>query len=57
MRNRFVKLAKRHATKTVNPKLEAKARALAGIKGYVTNIADPTVGSYMGGGVTTSRLA
>jgi transposase len=39
-RNRFVKLT--HATKTVNRELEAKARALAGIKGYVTNIADPT---------------
>ena len=39
-RNRFVKLT--NATKTVNRELEAKARALAGIKGYVTNIADPT---------------
>lgn len=39
-RNRFVKLT--DATKTVNRELEAKARALAGIKGYVTNIADPT---------------
>jgi hypothetical protein len=47
-RNRFVKLA--NATKSVNRKLEAKARALAGIKGYVTNIADPTpeqvIGAY-----------
>lgn len=39
-RNRFVKLT--DATKTVNRDLETKARALAGIKGYVTNIADPT---------------
>ena len=39
-RNRFVKLT--DAAKTVNRELEAKARALAGIKGYVTNIADPT---------------
>jgi hypothetical protein len=47
-RNRFVKLT--DATKTVNRELEAKARALAGIKGYVTNIADPTpeyvIGAY-----------
>jgi transposase len=39
-RNRFVKLT--DATKSVNRELEAKARALAGIKGYVTNIPDPT---------------
>jgi hypothetical protein len=39
-RNRFVTLT--DATKTVNRELEAKARALAGIKGYVTNIANPT---------------
>jgi hypothetical protein len=47
-RNRFVKLT--DATKTVNRELEAKARALAGIKGYVTNIDDPTpeqvIGAY-----------
>ncbi|WP_452607469.1 IS1634 family transposase, partial [Prauserella oleivorans] len=49
-RNRFVKLT--DATKTVNRDLdlEAKARALAGIKGYVTNIEDPTpeqvIGAY-----------
>ncbi len=47
-RNRFVKLT--DATKTVNHELEAKARALAGIEGYVTNIADPTpeyvIGAY-----------
>ncbi len=39
-RNRFIQLA--GATKTVNRDLEAKARALAGLKGYITNIADPT---------------
>jgi hypothetical protein len=47
-RNRFVTLT--NATKTVNRELEAKSRALAGIKGYVTNIADPTpeqvIGAY-----------
>ncbi|MFB9728715.1 IS1634 family transposase [Haloechinothrix salitolerans] len=36
-RNRFVQLS--GATKTVNRDLEAKARALAGLKGYVTNLA------------------
>ena len=36
-RNRFVQLT--GATKTVNRTLEAKARALAGLKGYVTNLA------------------
>jgi hypothetical protein len=35
-RNRFITLA--GATKTVNRQLEAKARALAGLKGYVTNL-------------------
>ncbi|WP_456114920.1 IS1634 family transposase [Streptomyces smaragdinus] len=39
-RNRFVNLT--NTSKSVNRTLEAKARALAGIKGYVTNIADPT---------------
>jgi hypothetical protein len=47
-RNRFVKIT--GAAKSVNRGLETKARALAGIKGYVTNIADPTpefvIGSY-----------
>jgi transposase len=47
-RNRFVKLT--NTTKTVNRDLEAKTRALAGIKGYVTNIEDPTpelvIGAY-----------
>ena len=35
-RNRFVNLT--GGTKKVNRELEAKARALAGIKGYVTNL-------------------
>ncbi|MBG0817875.1 IS1634 family transposase [Planomonospora sp. ID82291] len=47
-RNRFVKLT--DAAKSVNRELEAKARALAGIKGYVTNVPGPTpefvIGSY-----------
>jgi hypothetical protein len=38
-RNRFIKLT--GATKTVNRALETKARALAGIKGYVTNLDNP----------------
>jgi transposase len=37
-RNRFIKLT--GATKTVNPELEAKTRALAGWKGYTTNLTD-----------------
>lgn len=49
-RNRFVKLA--GAEKSVNRELEAKVRALAGIKGYTTNIANPTpqfvIGAYAG---------
>lgn len=46
-RNRFVQL--KGASKSVNRTLEAKARALAGIKGYVTNLdADPefVIGAY-----------
>jgi transposase len=39
-RNRFIALA--GETKTVNRKLEAKARALAGWKGYLTNLPEPT---------------
>jgi hypothetical protein len=35
-RNRFIKLT--GATKSVNRDLEAKARALAGWKGYSTNL-------------------
>ncbi len=45
-RNRFVKLS--GATKTVNRDLETKARALAGIKGYATNIPDPTPETVIG---------
>jgi hypothetical protein len=36
-RNRFIQLA--GDTHTVNRALEAKARSLAGIKGYITNLA------------------
>ena len=36
-RNRFVQLS--GGTKTVNRDLEAKARELAGLKGYITNLA------------------
>ena len=47
-RNRFIQLAE--ATKTVNRDLEAKARVLAGIKGYATNLHDATaefvIGAY-----------
>jgi transposase len=39
-RNRFVTLT--DTTKTVNRELEAKARALAGWKSYVTNLSDTT---------------
>jgi hypothetical protein len=39
-RNRFIKLT--GANKSVNRDLEAKVRALAGWKGYVTNIENPT---------------
>src|SRR6266436_8848226 len=35
-RNRFIRLS--GGTKTVNRELEAKARALAGLQGYVTNL-------------------
>jgi hypothetical protein len=35
-RNRFIRLT--GGTKTINRDLEAKARALAGIKGYITNL-------------------
>jgi len=53
-RNRFIQLTR--GTTSVNRELEAKARALAGIKGYVTNLracpdgtpvtADFVIGSY-----------
>ena len=47
-RNRFVQLS--GATKSINRQLEAKARALAGLKGYITNLENPTpefvIGTY-----------
>jgi hypothetical protein len=47
-RNRFVQLT--GGDKSVNRELEAKARALAGLKGYVTNLPDPdqefVIGAY-----------
>ena len=45
-RNRFVQLT--GATKSVNRDLETKARALAGLKGYVTNLEAPTAEYVMG---------
>ena len=42
-RNRFIKLT--GAEKSVNRDLEAKARALAGIKGYTTNLISQTAES------------
>ena len=39
-RNRFIQLT--GGTRTVNRDLEAKTRALAGLKGYVTNLEAPT---------------
>lgn len=47
-RNRFIKLT--GGDKTINRDLEAKARALAGLKAYITNIENPdpefVIGSY-----------
>jgi transposase len=47
-RNRFVKLT--GGSKSLNRDLEAKARALAGLKAYITNIDNPTpefvIGAY-----------
>ena len=47
-RNRFVQLS--GGTRSVNRELEAKTRALAGLKGYVTNLDSPTaefvIGAY-----------
>jgi hypothetical protein len=47
-RNRFIKLS--GATKSVNRELEAKSRALAGWKGYTTNLVDQpatfVIGAY-----------
>ena len=53
-RNRFIKLS--GATKTVNRELEAKTRALAGWKGYTTNLtgepADFVIGASTSSGVS-----
>ena len=47
-RNRFVKLT--GGDKTINRELEAKARAVAGLKAYITNMPDPSpefvIGAY-----------
>jgi hypothetical protein len=47
-RNRFITLT--GASKGINRRLEAKARALAGWKGYITNLTDPdaefVIGAY-----------
>ncbi|WP_290514622.1 IS1634 family transposase [Aeromicrobium sp.] len=47
-RNRFVKLT--GGDKTINRELEAKARSVAGLKAYITNMADPSpefvIGAY-----------
>jgi Transposase DDE domain len=45
-RNRFVQLT--GGTRSVNRDLEAKTRALAGLKGYVTNLEAPTAEYVMG---------
>lgn len=45
-RNRFVHLS--GGTRTVNRELEAKTRALAGLKGYITNLDAPTADFVIG---------
>ncbi len=45
-RNRFIKLD--GATKSINRDLEAKTRALAGLKAYLTNVTDPTPEAVIG---------
>ena len=45
-RNRFVQLT--GAKKTINRTLETKARALAGLKGYITNLEAPTADYVLG---------
>jgi hypothetical protein len=45
-RNRFVQLT--GATKTINRSLEAKARAQAGLKGYITNLEEPIAEYVLG---------
>ena len=53
-RNRFVQLS--GGTRTVNRDLEAKARALAGLKGYVTNLRACPDGTPVTAGVRDRRL-
>ncbi len=45
-RNRFIQLS--GGTRTVNRELEAKTRALAGLKGYITNLDAPTADFVIG---------
>ncbi len=45
-RNRFVKLT--GGTRSVNDTLAAKVRSLAGLKGYVTNLPNPTADQVIG---------
>ena len=45
-RNRFVQLT--GGTKTINRDLEARTRALAGLKGYITNLEAPTPDYVLG---------
>jgi hypothetical protein len=52
-RNRFIKLT--GATKAVNRQLETKARALAGLKGYVTNLDTTAESSTPTTGCSRSR--
>ena len=44
-RNRFVQIS--GGTKALNEALVARSRSLAGIKGYVTNLPDPTAGTVI----------
>jgi hypothetical protein len=45
-RNRFIKIS--GVTKSINRELEAKARSLAGLKAYLTNMPDPTPATVIG---------
>jgi hypothetical protein len=45
-RNRFVQLT--GGSRSINHDLEAKARALAGLRGYITNLEAPTPEFVMG---------
>ena len=53
-RNRFIQLS--GGTRTVNRELEDKARALAGLKGYVTNLRACPDGTPGHRGVRDRRL-